>query len=231
MPNTPAQHWHRDAATLFPYREVDLPAHGVVVFMPLVDVPMEKGPTEFLLRSHLPCEKHKLQSVQLPDLNVDFTHKSGAWTLDECPWSTERYGIGSISPQKNIVLIGQLFVLCRFVAVAQAGDCVMFDLRILHRGGANTTPEQRPVLYLTYTQEWFVDAVNFNSKQTKSFDSLDPGLRKLVSVRLRYHYNLVNDPFFFTMVFLFSFFFFLFFSFFLFFYWRFVLHLSFRYRG
>ena len=36
-------------------------------------------------------------------------------------------------------------------------------------------------MYLTYTQEWFVDAVNFNSKQTAAFDRLSPHLRKLVS--------------------------------------------------
>jgi ectoine hydroxylase-related dioxygenase (phytanoyl-CoA dioxygenase family) len=67
------------------------------------------------------------------------------------------------------------------VAEAKAGDCVLFDLRMLHRGGANTGRKKRPVMYLTYTQEWWVDAVNFNTKQTADFDKLNPKLRKLVS--------------------------------------------------
>ena len=112
LPRTPAQHWHRDAGFLFPGNEAELPPHGVVIFMPLIGVGMKNGPTEFLTKSHIPCRKSREQELKLPDLDVHGNPSGGVWTVDECPWATER-----------------------FVATGKAGDAIMFDLRILHRGG------------------------------------------------------------------------------------------------
>ena len=132
--------------------------HGVVVFMPLVDVTMREGPTEFLLRSHIQCDKRKEVQLQLPDLDVNQNPAGGSWTCDECPWSTER-----------------------FVAMAKAGDAILFDVRILHRGGKNVTPQPRPMMYFSYAQEWWVDAVNFHPRQTRRFDRFNTRMRKLVT--------------------------------------------------
>ena len=43
------------------------------------------------------------------------------------------------------------------------------------------TPKVRPMMYYSYVQEWWIDAVNFNSRQRKDFDAFDPGMRKLVT--------------------------------------------------
>jgi hypothetical protein len=47
-----------------------------------------------------------------------------------------------------------------------AGSAILFDYRCLHRGSANTTTEDRPVLYFTYAKPWFVDAKNHRSTRS-----------------------------------------------------------------
>ena len=42
-----------------------------------------------------------------------------------------------------------------------AGSALLFDYRVLHRGLANTSREDRPVLVLTYAKEGFDDVYNF----------------------------------------------------------------------
>ena len=41
----------------------------------------------------------------------------------------------------------------------------MADWRLKHRGLANRTREDRPLLYLTYARPWFVDKYNFSSER------------------------------------------------------------------
>jgi ectoine hydroxylase-related dioxygenase (phytanoyl-CoA dioxygenase family) len=160
VPKSPAQHWHRDAGKLFS-DDQKVPPHAVVIFMPLVDIGFKQGPTEFLLKSHIPCLKHQEMQIKLPDLDANKRPGGGVWTLDECPWTN--------------------FKENRFVAEATTGSAILFDLRILHRGGANRGNKHRPVMYLTYVREWFIDVVNFNNKQSKDFDQFDPVKRKLLS--------------------------------------------------
>ena len=54
LAETPEQHWHRDAGFLFDYANVQkqLPPHGMVIFVPLVKVTEQMGPTEFLMGSY-----------------------------------------------------------------------------------------------------------------------------------------------------------------------------------
>ena len=42
-----------------------------------------------------------------------------------------------------------------------AGGAVLFDYRTVHRGTANRSAEDRPLLYLTFARPWFSDTVNF----------------------------------------------------------------------
>jgi hypothetical protein len=43
-----------------------------------------------------------------------------------------------------------------------AGDALIFDYRVLHRGKANVSLcTNRPILVLTYSQPWFRDLLNF----------------------------------------------------------------------
>ena len=49
-------------------------------------------------------------------------------------------------------------------ADAKAGDAILFDYRVLHRGLANTTEDvARPLLYFTYGRAWFTDATNYSA--------------------------------------------------------------------
>jgi hypothetical protein len=41
------------------------------------------------------------------------------------------------------------------------GDVLVFDYRVLHRGKANRSKENRTILVLTFSQPWFEDVVNF----------------------------------------------------------------------
>lgn len=53
--------------------------------------------------------------------------------------------------------------LPRFALTCKAGGAVLFDYRLKHRGGANRTTENRPVLYLAYAKPFFRDAGNIRS--------------------------------------------------------------------
>ena len=148
LAKTPEQHWHRDAGFLFDYESVQkhLPPHGMVIFVPLVKVTEQMGPTEFLTGSHIQCPMSHKEKRHL-----------GNWILDEC-----RHAGRTVTTP------------------ASTGSAIIFDLRILHRGTANKSPKRRPMMYLTLFQEWFVDHVNFNDKQTSAFDHIPPNLKKLL---------------------------------------------------
>jgi ectoine hydroxylase-related dioxygenase (phytanoyl-CoA dioxygenase family) len=92
----------------------------VNVFVPLVDVTEELGPTEFWLGSqasgrHEECCRAAARGAELPD-----------------------------HPQLRIA--------------AAAGDAIVFDWRIVHRGCANVGAVDRPVFYLTFARAWWADA-------------------------------------------------------------------------
>jgi hypothetical protein len=99
-----------------------LPAHCLNVFIPLVDVPLEKGPTEF---------KPNTQEFT----KDTFRQMVGARARGELP------------PNQTPTL--------------KVGDALLFDYRVLHRGRANVSAEPRPVMVLTYSNEWFDDIYNF----------------------------------------------------------------------
>lgn len=37
------------------------------------------------------------------------------------------------------------------------GDCMMFDYRLFHAGGANRSDRKRPIIYMVYGREWYYD--------------------------------------------------------------------------
>jgi hypothetical protein len=41
------------------------------------------------------------------------------------------------------------------------GGCYLLDYRVQHRGFANRSDRDRPVLYITYSREWFTDTINY----------------------------------------------------------------------
>ena len=60
---------------------------------------------------------------------------------------------------------------------ARRGSVVLFDLRLRHRGGANAHAggQHRAVLYMSYVQSWYRDAVNFRERQGAAWDALPSG--------------------------------------------------------
>lgn len=76
FPHTPKMHWHRDTAILFSYdQQPDQPSHGIVVFIPMVDISTDMGPTEFILKTQIPCAQSQLQEYLFEDV-----------FLKLCPW-------------------------------------------------------------------------------------------------------------------------------------------------
>jgi len=148
FPHTPKMHWHRDTDVLFSYdQQPDQPSHGIVVFIPMVDITTDMGPTEFVLKSQIPCSDSQLREYLFEDV-----------FLDLCPW------FGS-----------------RWKATAGMGDAILLDTRILHRGTENKSDKRRPMLKISYVKDFWYDSVNYKSPHTKSFETLSPKLRKLLT--------------------------------------------------
>ena len=66
---------------------------------------------------------------------------------------------------------------------SRKGSVVLFDMRLRHRGGANTLESgSRALLYMSYCKGWFRDAVNFRQRQGRSWDALPSAqMRSLLS--------------------------------------------------
>lgn len=114
----PAQRWHRDGDQLFGEACLDqLPAYAVTIFLPLVDVDPDLGPTQFLPGSHV--------------------------ARRDDPRFAEPITRPPAEP------------------LPRAGDAVLFDYRIVHRGGSHARSASRPVYYAVAARSWFVDDYNF----------------------------------------------------------------------
>jgi ectoine hydroxylase-related dioxygenase (phytanoyl-CoA dioxygenase family) len=120
LPDSAAQKWHSDGDHV--HDELVLAAHAVNVFVPLVDVALANGATEFAPRTHLD------------------------WRADARP----------VVPELG------------------AGDALVFDWRLKHRGLANRAGHARPLLYLTYAKPWFVDKYNFSRARYADLPPLVP---------------------------------------------------------
>jgi len=119
-PQAAEQTWHSDGDH---YRlDQHMPCHVLNVFIPLVDVTKDLGPTEIFPESHYATRVQgeiKLRSDQLQP---------------------------PVAPTLNF------------------GDILVFDYRLLHRGQANLSKSNRPVLVLTLSQKWFQDEKNWPPK-------------------------------------------------------------------
>lgn len=123
MPGSNEQSWHADGG------HVDLQKHQschcLNVFIPLIGLTQEMGPTELRPGTHyhtrnlvpMMLAAKARKTLQLP-----------------------------VSP------------------LLQQGDVLVFDYRILHRGLANASQQNRPILVLTVAQTWFKDVLNFPSR-------------------------------------------------------------------
>ncbi|CAN0232902.1 unnamed protein product, partial [Phaeothamnion confervicola] len=114
------QAWHADGGHIS--LEKHLPAHCLSVFLPLVDLSAELGPTEFRPGSQV-------------------------YTRDLARLLLAAKARRQLQPPQ--------------APLPRAGDALLFDFRVLHRGRANATAADRPVLVLVYAKPWFRDVVNW----------------------------------------------------------------------
>jgi ectoine hydroxylase-related dioxygenase (phytanoyl-CoA dioxygenase family) len=129
-PGSPAQQWHIDS----PHEGSEhRPAHAVNVLVALADISIAAGPTEVARGTHL-LTNH----LQGPS-NLD---------IDDLLYQTS----AEITPQ--ILRGGQKGeeggVTAQHLEALAAGDCLIFDDRILHRGLANNSDHTRWVAYFSY---------------------------------------------------------------------------------
>jgi ectoine hydroxylase-related dioxygenase (phytanoyl-CoA dioxygenase family) len=127
-PGSPAQQWHIDS----PHEAAeDRPAHAVNVLLALADIPLAAGPTEVARGTHL-LTNH----LQRPWLDRDsLLYQS---TTEVTPAVLRHNGQdGSAAEHPDVQAMA-------------AGDCLIFDDRILHRGLANASERERWVAYFSY---------------------------------------------------------------------------------
>jgi hypothetical protein len=75
LPGAQEQAWHTDSAHLFPETGLMLPPHCLNVFVPLVDLHRESGPTELCLGSHVLTKSLKAPYEPDPDLRTRIGHR------------------------------------------------------------------------------------------------------------------------------------------------------------
>lgn len=149
LPGAPTQHWHQDAGALFPRTGLHLPAHGVVAFLAVDNVTRDMGPTEFVAGTHVGCA---------PGEDPQPAAIGDGTSIDVCS-----------AAKVDKLLYGE----------GAQGSVILFDFRIMHRGGPNSSKTPRPLLYSTYLREWYYDKVNFMQSYTRKFDALTPQQKKL----------------------------------------------------
>lgn len=120
------------------------------MFIPLLDITEELGPTEFWLGSHVTDQAQEFLSSQ---------PKGNGRDPDDDENDSPTSKNDSTKPQ----IIGPLL---------SVGDALIYDYRICHRGTSNLSSEAkttRPMLYLMYARPWFKEHLNFGKEHL--FDS------------------------------------------------------------
>jgi len=128
-PGSPAQQWHIDSPHEAPEHRA---AHAVNVLVALADIPLAAGPTEVARGTH-----RLTNHLQRPWLDRDSLLYQSA---------TERVTPATLLPPGQT----EGAVIEPVVKAMAAGDGLIFDDRILHRGLANASPQERWVAYFSY---------------------------------------------------------------------------------
>ena len=122
-PESPEQSWHADGGHVSVSEH--LPCHVANIFIPLQDIPLKLGPTEFRPGTHV-------------------------YTRNLAPMMLAARARKQLRPP----VIPEL----------QLGDALIFDYRVLHRGKANLSNQNRAILVLTFSKPWYKDVCNFPSR-------------------------------------------------------------------
>jgi len=140
-PGSPAQYWHIDS----PHVEAAHRApHALNVLVALHDIPLEMGPTEIARGSHR-LTNH-LRNPALVREELVYQHAQS---------SPERLVEGTDTPIPEV-----------WAEPLDAGSCLLFDDRILHRGLANRSNRRRHVAYFSYRRRGYVENTHFESQRS-----------------------------------------------------------------
>lgn len=67
----------------------------------------------------------------------------------------------------------------------RAGQAILFDYRLKHRGLSNTSSQERPLIYITYSRPFFLDVYNFDQKRYSELPSLEQRASRAERVQKR----------------------------------------------
>lgn len=140
-PGSPAQCWHIDSPHV---DAVHREPHALNVLVALHDIPMTMGPTEVAIGSHV-LTNHL---------------RNHALVCDELV-----YQHAGSSPGDLVAGTGEP-VPDRWASPMTAGSCLVFDDRILHRGLANISEQNRYVGYFSYRCKAYAENTHFESQRS-----------------------------------------------------------------
>ena len=144
-PGSPAQQWHIDSP--HESRSTQCQAHAVNVLVALADIPLAAGPTEVAPGTHLLTNHLREPSLDYDDLLYQTAREI---TPDQL------HRVARLAATTTAASGGDLSSLSTaattMLAPMEAGDCLVFDDRVLHRGGANVSDTVRWVAYFSYAR-------------------------------------------------------------------------------
>lgn len=144
-PGSPAQFWHIDSPHVAAEHRS---AHAINILVPLHDVPLAMGPTEFARGSHRLTNHLHNPALAIDELIYQHARTTPATLVNGADRDEPK---GVARPMT-------------------AGACLAFDDRIMHRGLANQSGDTRYVAYFSYRQRGYSENTHFES-QNSVFDA------------------------------------------------------------
>lgn len=140
-PGSPAQCWHIDSPHV---DAVHREPHALNVLVALHDIPMAMGPTEIAVGSHVLTNHLRNPALVCDELVYQHPGSSPGHLVA---------GTGERMPDS-------------WASPMTAGSCLVFDDRILHRGPANTSDQNRYVGYFSYRRKAYTENTHFESQRS-----------------------------------------------------------------
>ena len=143
-PGSPPQKWHADSLHLYSEHTPPNLINGLVA---LHDISLDQGPTEFV-----PGSQRDTNHLMNPRVNG----KDIVYQFLSDPNAPEQIGASGVPTKMEL----------------PAGTVILFDDRVLHRGGGNSSAEPRYVGYFSYKRDWFVADTHFEATRSLYTDDV-----------------------------------------------------------